>query len=88
MPARSIAASASAARWSARAATRCRRTSSRRRSPISAARQEIWEVILTGGDPLMLSPRRLADVIAALDAIDHVGVIRFTRACRSSIRGG
>jgi lysine 2,3-aminomutase len=37
---------------------------------------EIWEVILTGGDPLMLAPRRLADLIAALDAIGHVGVIR------------
>jgi lysine 2,3-aminomutase len=40
------------------------------------ARSEIWEVILTGGDPLMLAPRRLADLIASLDAISHVGVIR------------
>ena len=40
------------------------------------ARPEIWEVILTGGDPLMLAPRRLGELIAALDAIDHVGVIR------------
>ncbi len=39
------------------------------------ARPEIWEVILTGGDPLMLAPRRLGKLIAALDAIDHVGVI-------------
>jgi len=38
--------------------------------------QEIWEVILTGGDPLMMSPRRLAELIEALDAIDHVAVIR------------
>ena len=37
---------------------------------------EIWEVILTGGDPLMLAPRRLAELIASLDAIGHVGVIR------------
>jgi lysine 2,3-aminomutase len=37
---------------------------------------EIWEVILTGGDPLMLSPRRLADIMADLAAIDHVRVIR------------
>jgi lysine 2,3-aminomutase len=37
---------------------------------------EIWEVILTGGDPLMLSPRRLGELIAALDAIAHVAVIR------------
>src|SRR6202022_1186279 len=27
---------------------------------------EIWEVILTGGDPLMLSPRRLAEIMGAL----------------------
>jgi lysine 2,3-aminomutase len=37
---------------------------------------EIWEVILTGGDPLMLAPRRLGELIAALDAIPHVAVIR------------
>ncbi|PRQ03429.1 L-lysine 2,3-aminomutase [Enhygromyxa salina] len=37
---------------------------------------EIWEVILTGGDPLVLSPRRLGALIAALDAIEHVRVIR------------
>jgi lysine 2,3-aminomutase len=40
------------------------------------ARPEIWEVILTGGDPLMLAPRRLAKLVAALDAIEHVGAIR------------
>lgn len=40
------------------------------------ARPGIWEVILTGGDPLMLAPRRLAELIAALDAIPHVAVIR------------
>ncbi len=39
-------------------------------------RPEIWEVILTGGDPLLLSPRRLSEIVAALDAIPHVGVIR------------
>jgi lysine 2,3-aminomutase len=37
---------------------------------------QIWEVILTGGDPLVLSPRRLKDVMARLAAIDHVKVIR------------
>ncbi|HXH02223.1 MAG TPA: lysine-2,3-aminomutase-like protein, partial [Candidatus Competibacteraceae bacterium] len=36
----------------------------------------IWEVILTGGDPLVLSPRRLGAVVAQLAAIEHVGVIR------------
>ena len=40
------------------------------------ARPEIFEVILTGGDPMMLSPRRLAKIVAALDALPHVGVIR------------
>ncbi len=37
---------------------------------------EIWEVILTGGDPLMLSPRRLAEIMADLAAIEHVKIIR------------
>ena len=40
------------------------------------AHREIWEVILTGGDPLMLSPRRLAEIMADLAAIDHVKIIR------------
>jgi lysine 2,3-aminomutase len=40
------------------------------------SRPEIWEVILTGGDPLMLSPRRLGEILAALDDIPHVAVIR------------
>jgi len=37
---------------------------------------EIWEVILTGGDPLMLSPRRLGEIMVDLAAIDHVRIIR------------
>jgi len=37
---------------------------------------EIWEVILTGGDPLMLSPRRMAEVMRDLAAIPHVKIIR------------
>ena len=37
----------------------------------------IWEVILTGGDPLILSPRRIRDVTLALSAIPHVKVIRW-----------
>jgi lysine 2,3-aminomutase len=41
-----------------------------------AARPEIWEVILTGGDPLVLSVRRLRDIVRRLAAIDHVKVIR------------
>jgi len=37
---------------------------------------EVWEVILSGGDPLTMSPRRLADIFRTLDNIDHVKVIR------------
>jgi len=37
----------------------------------------IWEVIVTGGDPFLLSARRLKDIVRALDAIPHVQVIRF-----------
>jgi lysine 2,3-aminomutase len=40
------------------------------------AHESIWEVILSGGDPLILAPAKLARVIAALDAIEHVRVIR------------
>src|SRR4051794_12739863 len=40
------------------------------------AHPEIWEVILTGGDPLMLSRRRLAQVMSDLAAIEHVRIIR------------
>src|SRR6266550_7429782 len=40
------------------------------------ANSEIWEVILTGGDPLMLSPRRLAEIMADIADIDHVRIIR------------
>jgi lysine 2,3-aminomutase len=38
---------------------------------------EIWEVILTGGDPLVLSPRRLRAVMNVLAKIAHVKVVRF-----------
>src|SRR5262249_23859821 len=41
-----------------------------------AGTPEIWEVILTGGDPLLLPPRRLKNILAALAAIDHVKVVR------------
>ena len=37
---------------------------------------EIWEVILTGGDPLVLSPRRLRAVMKALGEIEHVKIVR------------
>ena len=46
-----------------------------------AARPTIWEVILTGGDPLVLSARRLGEVMQRLGAIAHVKVVRLhTRA--------
>ena len=38
---------------------------------------EIWEVILTGGDPFMLSPRRVEAISGALAAIPHVRVLRW-----------
>jgi lysine 2,3-aminomutase len=41
------------------------------------ARPRIWEVIVTGGDPFLLSARRLHAIVRALDAIPHVEVIRF-----------
>jgi lysine 2,3-aminomutase len=40
------------------------------------AHPQIWEVILTGGDPLMVSARRLAAVAAELAAIEHVKILR------------
>ena len=42
-----------------------------------AATPTIWEVILTGGDPLVLSPRRLAALMARLSDIPHVQIVRF-----------
>jgi len=39
-------------------------------------RPEIWEVILTGGDPLVLSARRLRAVMRELAGIAHVKVLR------------
>ena len=40
------------------------------------ATESVWEVILTGGDPLSLSARRLTEILAALDAIPHVKTVR------------
>jgi lysine 2,3-aminomutase len=65
-----------------------------------AANPAIWEVILSGGDPLLVAPRRLADLKARLDAFAHIGVIRVhsrlpvadparvTPALVASLRGG
>ena len=40
-------------------------------------RPQIWEVIVTGGDPFLLAPRRLAEIVRVLDQICHLCVIRF-----------
>lgn len=40
------------------------------------AHPEIWEVVVTGGDPLVLSPRRIGDLVARLSSIPHVKVVR------------
>jgi lysine 2,3-aminomutase len=42
-----------------------------------AGHSEIWEVILTGGDPFILSSRRVAEITRRLAAIPHVKVIRW-----------
>ncbi len=41
------------------------------------ARPRIWEVILTGGDPLTLSPRRVAEATRKITAVDHVKILRW-----------
>jgi lysine 2,3-aminomutase len=38
---------------------------------------ELWEVIVTGGDPFLLAPRRVAEIVRKLDQVPHLGVIRF-----------
>ena len=40
-------------------------------------RPQIWEVIITGGDPFLMAPRRLSEIVCALDAVPHLSVIRF-----------
>ena len=41
------------------------------------AHPEIWEVILTGGDPFILSPRRAQEITFRLAGIGHVKVVRW-----------
>ena len=76
MPARSIAGSASAARWSGREGEGLIPAALDTALAYVRSHPEIWEVILTGGDPLVLSARRLKEVVARLAAIAHVKVIR------------
>jgi lysine 2,3-aminomutase len=40
------------------------------------AHSEVWEVVLTGGDPLSLSDRRISEMMQELHTIDHVKVVR------------
>ncbi|HYM18782.1 MAG TPA: lysine-2,3-aminomutase-like protein [Micropepsaceae bacterium] len=42
-----------------------------------ATTPEVWEVIMTGGDPFTLSSRRIARLTARLSEIDHVKVLRW-----------
>jgi len=42
-----------------------------------AGHEEIWEVIMTGGDPLILSARRMREVAQRLGAIAHIKVARW-----------
>jgi lysine 2,3-aminomutase len=42
-----------------------------------ASHTGIWEVVLTGGDPFVLSPRRIGEVTHGLARIAHVKVLRW-----------
>lgn len=42
-----------------------------------ARTKQLWEIIITGGDPFILAPRRLREITERLAAIDHVKVIRW-----------
>ena len=42
-----------------------------------ADHSDIWEVVVSGGDPLVASPRRLGALVRSLAGIDHVKIVRF-----------
>jgi len=42
-----------------------------------AGRKEIFEVIVSGGDPFMLSPRRICEIAETASGIEHLGVMRW-----------
>ncbi len=46
---------------------------------------EIWEVILTGGDPLMLADKELFEVLDQLNQIESLKVIRFHTRMPSAV---
>lgn len=39
--------------------------------------KSLHEIILTGGDPLMLSADKIGNILGALDGMDHIKIIRF-----------
>ena len=41
------------------------------------AHEGIWEIILTGGDPFILSPRRVQEITQRLAEIPHVKILRW-----------
>ena len=41
-----------------------------------AGHPQVWEVILTGGDPLVMSPRRIEDLVRRIADIPHVKILR------------
>ncbi|MBN9018097.1 MAG: lysine-2,3-aminomutase-like protein [Rhizobiales bacterium] len=41
------------------------------------AHPEVWEIVITGGDPLVVAPRRLAALLERLASLDHVRILRF-----------
>ena len=41
-----------------------------------ASHREVWEVILTGGDPLVMSPRRIEDLVRRIADFPHVKIVR------------
>jgi lysine 2,3-aminomutase len=41
------------------------------------SKEEVWEVVISGGDPLIMSPRRIGQLMRRLEKIGHVGVIRY-----------
>lgn len=40
------------------------------------ARPEIREIVISGGDPLILSPRRMAEILRGIETIAHVDIVR------------
>lgn len=38
---------------------------------------QIWEIILTGGDPFMLSERRIGELVEKIETIPHIKIIRW-----------